>query len=167
MMHPLVEQLHFSRAEFVRCLQGITPEEGQQRLGQMNCISWMIGHLADQENRYWVRWAQDKVLFPELNQLVGFGKPASTPPLDEMWGIWREVTAAADDYFLTLTPAVMQTFFMRDGKPLWESIGTLLWRNIHHYWFHTGEAHAVRQMLGHKELPQFVGDMSAAAYRPE
>lgn len=166
-MHPLVEHLHFSRAEFVRCLQGVTAEEGQQRLGQMNSISWMVGHLADQENRYWVRWGQDKVLFPELNQLVGFGKPASTPPLDEMWAIWREVTAAADDYLLTLTPDVMQTFFLREGKPLWESIGTLLWRNVHHYWFHTGEAHAVRQLLGHKELPQFVGDMSAAAYRPE
>ena len=86
-MHPLVEHLHFSRSEFVRCLAGITPEEAQQRLGQMNSISWMVGHLADQENRYWVRMGQDKALFPELNHLVGFGQPASTPPLDEMWGI--------------------------------------------------------------------------------
>ena len=29
------------------------------------------------------------------------------------------------------------------------------------------EAHAIRQMLGHGDLPQFVGDMSAAVYRPE
>jgi hypothetical protein len=40
-------------------------------------------------------------------------------------------------------------------------------RNIYHYWFHTGEAHAVRQMLGHTDLPQFVGGMESAAYRPE
>ncbi len=37
----------------------------------------------------------------------------------------------------------------------------------YHYWFHLGEAHAVRQMLGHKDLPQFVGDMSQAHYRSE
>jgi hypothetical protein len=47
-----------------------------------------------------------------------------------------------------------------------ESIGTLLYRNLYHYWFHTGEAHAIRQMLGHRDLPQFVGDMSKALYRP-
>jgi hypothetical protein len=30
-----------------------------------------------------------------------------------------------------------------------------------------GEAHAIRQMLGHQNLPEFVGDMSQALYRPE
>lgn len=40
-------------------------------------------------------------------------------------------------------------------------------RNIYHYWFHLGEAHAIRQLLGHTDLPQFVGDMSEALYRPE
>jgi len=48
-----------------------------------------------------------------------------------------------------------------------ESIGTLLMRNIFHYWYHTGEASAVRQMLGHAGVPEFVGDISTAAYRPE
>jgi len=39
-------------------------------------------------------------------------------------------------------------------------------KNIFHYWFHTGEAHAVRQMLGHGNLPQFVGNMESVFYRP-
>jgi hypothetical protein len=43
----------------------------------------------------------------------------------------------------------------------------MLLRHIDHYWFHTGQAHAVREMLGHKNLPDFVGDMSAALYAPE
>ena len=34
----------------------------------------------------------------------------------------------------------------------------------YHYWFHIGEAHAVRQMLGHVDLPDFVGDMSAVRF---
>ena len=48
-----------------------------------------------------------------------------------------------------------------------ESVGTLLLRNLYHYWFHMGEAVAIRQMLGHPNLPDFVGDMSEVAYRPE
>ena len=47
-----------------------------------------------------------------------------------------------------------------DGKPFWESIGQLLLRNIFHYWYHIGEAGAIRQQLGHQDLPQFVGDTS-------
>jgi hypothetical protein len=45
-----------------------------------------------------------------------------------------------------------------------EEVGILLLRNVYHYWFHIGEAHAIRQMLGHVGLPQFVGDMSEIRY---
>jgi hypothetical protein len=133
----------------------------------MNCISWFVGHLANQEQAYWVFVAQGRVVVPGLNDLVGSGKPASTPPLADMWVAWRTVTNTADRYLETLTPAILQTHLQRNGKPIQESVGTLLMRNIYHYWFHTGEAHAVRQMLGHVGLPDFVGDMSMAAYRPE
>lgn len=40
----------------------------------------------------------------------------------------------------------------------------MLLRTIYHYWFHTGEAAAVRQLLGHSSLPEFVGPMGAAKY---
>jgi uncharacterized damage-inducible protein DinB len=167
MTHPFVTQLRFARSEFVRCLEGISAEDARVRLESMNCISWIVGHLANQENRYWVLAAQGQTSAPHLNDLVGYGKPASTPPLDEMWEVWREVTAAADVYLDTLTPEILQTHFEWKGKPYPESAGTLLQRNIYHYWFHTGEAHAIRQMLGHSDLPQFVGDMERAVYRPE
>jgi len=98
---------------------------------------------------------------------VGTGRPASTPPLDEMWATWHTVTLAADQFLDTLTPEKLGAYMDWEGKPMRESIGTLILRNTYHYWFHTGEAHAVRQMLGHGSLPQFVGDMSTALYRPE
>jgi uncharacterized damage-inducible protein DinB len=167
MTHLLVTQLRFARSEFIRCLDGIPTEDAVRRMGQMNSISWMVGHLTNQENTYWVRLAQDKVLFPDLNNLVGYGKPASTPPLEEMWAAWREITAAADPYLDSLTPELLQTHFLWKGKPRDESIGTTLMRNIFHYWYHLGEANAVRQMLGHKDLPEYVGDMSKAFYFPE
>jgi uncharacterized damage-inducible protein DinB len=165
--HPLVTQLRFARSEFVRCLEGVSAEDAVKRLMPMNSISWIVGHLADQEHAWWVFLAQDRFLAPGLNERVGFGKPASTPPLDEMWAIWRTVTQAADEYLDTLATETLQTHLIHKGAPRPQSIGTMILRNIYHYWFHTGEAHAIRQMLGHGELPQFVGDISQALYRPE
>lgn len=167
MTQPLVTQLRFARSEFVRCLETVSAEEAQQHLGSMNCISWIVGHLASQENLYWVVRAQGQNLAPELEPLVGWGQPASTPPLEEMWAVWRTVTAAADDYLDTLTPDLLLTHQKEAGQALDETIGTKLLRNIYHYWFHTGEAHAIRQLLGHTDLPQFVGDIGEAIYAPE
>jgi uncharacterized damage-inducible protein DinB len=165
--HLLVTQLRFTRSEFVRCLEDVSAEDALRRLEPMNCISWIIGHLATQENAYWVLWAQGQTLAPGLYQRVGHGQPPSTPPLDEMWATWREITQAADKYLDTLTPQELQTHLEQEGKPRPESIGTMLLRNIYHYWYHIGEAHAIRQMLGHPDLPQYVGDLSRAVYRPE
>ena len=167
MPHPLVTQLRFARSELVRCLEGVSGEDARRRLEPMNCTSWIVGHLAEQENRYWVLWGQGRQVAPGLHELVGYGQPASTPPLDEMWDAWRTITRAADRYLDTLTPELLQTYFQWEGRRLPESVGTLLMRNIYHYWFHLGEAYAIRQLLGHRDLPQFVGDMSEAVYRPE
>jgi hypothetical protein len=165
--HLLVSQLHFARSEFVRCLEGVSEEDAIRRFKPMNCISWMVGHLANQEHRYWVILAQQKEVVPGLYEMVGYGRPASTPPLKDMWAAWRKVTAEADKYLETLTPEILQKFLLRDGKPVDESIGTLLMRNTYHYWYHNGEAASVRQMLGHTNLPEFVGDMNEAPYHPE
>ena len=166
-MHLLVAQLQFARAEFLRCVDGVTAEDGERRVEPMNSISWTIGHMANQEHRYWVQLAQGKNVAPALRDLVGTGRPASTPPLDEMLSIWRLVTSTADAYLVTLEPTLMETFFQYDGKPVPENIGTLLTRNIFHYWFHTGEVHAVREMLGHRDLPEFVSGMSSVVYHAE
>ena len=167
MTHPLVTQLRFARSEFVRGLDGVSEADGVRRLEPMNCISWSVGHLAHQEHAYWVYLPTGRLLYPNLHELVGGGRPASTPPLGEMWAVWRAVTAAADTYLDTLTQEVLLTHLQGEHGPARESVGTMLLRNMDHYWFHLGEAHAVRQMLGHTDLPQFVGDMSAALYRPE
>jgi hypothetical protein len=66
-----------------------------------------------------------------------------------------------------LVTQLLPTYLERDGKSPAEIIGTMMLRSIYHYWYHLGEAHAIRQQLGHADLPQFVGDMSAALYRPE
>lgn len=84
-VHPLVIQLRFARSAFVRCLDGVIDEDARKRPLPMNCISWIIGHLANQENYYWIICAQVKNVAPGLNERVGYGQLASTPPMDEMW----------------------------------------------------------------------------------
>jgi uncharacterized damage-inducible protein DinB len=81
-----------------------------------------------------------------------------------MWSIWRAVTAAADRYLDTLAPEDLDRHLEWRGKPFPESIGTLLLRNTAHYWFHLGQAYAIRQQLGHTSLPEFVGDLSGVTY---
>jgi hypothetical protein len=108
MAHPLVVQLRFTRSEFVRGLAGVSGSDARQRLQPMNCISWMVGHLAWQEQRYWLTAAQGVTLFPQLNELLAYGQPASTPPLQDMWSTWRSVTEAADPWLDSLTAEKMR-----------------------------------------------------------
>jgi hypothetical protein len=125
----------------------------------MNCLSWIVGDLAAQEHFFWVELAQHQNIAPGLRELVGYGQPASTPPWDEMWRSWHAITQAADVYLDGLRPDDFTTHFLSEGKPVAENVGTLLLRNIYHYWFHLGKAHSMRQTLGHTDLPAYVGNM--------
>ena len=163
MTHPLITQVRFTRSEFMRGLVGVTDEEARQHFGPMNCISWIIGHLAWQEQLYWLTRAQGQILVPELNELTANGAPQSTPPLDDMWQAWHTILKACDPYLESLTTETLTTFPIVNGKPHRESIGTMLLRMTYHYWYHLGESQAIRQMLGHTDLPSFVGAIGAEA----
>src|SRR5438046_3288280 len=102
MIHPLVTQLRFTRSEWLRGLKAVTAEEAARRFGPINPIAWMIGHLAWQEQLYWLERAQGETVVPEVKQF-GYGKPLAVPPLDEAWAWWRAVTRAADPYLDSLT----------------------------------------------------------------
>jgi hypothetical protein len=168
MAHPLVDQLRFARSEFRRGLEGVTEEEAQKRFLPMNCISWNVGHLAWQEQRYWLTRAQGKVLHPELNQEFRYGAPASTPSLQKTLDVWAAVTGESDGWLDGVTTETLGQAVLVDGKPSEFIYGSLLLRTIYHYWYHTGESQAIRQMLGHTGLPDFVGEIDEEApYRAE
>lgn len=163
MAHPLVLQLRFARRELRRGLEGITDEEARRRFLPMNCISWNIGHLAWQEQRYWLWQAQGQMLLPDVHELFAYGAPASAPPLDQMWQAWHTITQAADPWLDGVTTQTLQSNVMHDGKVSHTTYGSKLLRMIYHYWYHLGESMAIRQMLGHSHLPQFVGDIDGQA----
>jgi hypothetical protein len=167
MTHPLVTQLRFARSEFVRGFEGLSPDDGVQRIEPINSLSWMVGHLANQEQFLWVLLPGGKTVVPGLQELVGTGQPASAPGWEEMWDAWRAITAAADRYLDTLTPEMLSRHLLYDGEPRREDIGTTLLRNTYHYWFHLGEAYALREMLGHTGLPSYVGRMDDVRYAME
>ncbi len=168
MTHPLVDQVRFARSELQRALVGLTDEEARRRFLPMNCISWIIGHLAWQEQRYWLTIAQDVKLNPELNAQFAYGRPASTPPLEAMQQAWREVTTATDPWLDAVTVAKLAETLVVPGWGVTTSYGSLMLRVIDHYWYHIGEIMAIRQLLGHTNLPDFVGDIDhEAPYRPE
>ena len=60
MSHPLVDQLRFTRSEWARGLERVTAAEAARRFEPMNSIAWIIGHLAWQEQAYWLQRAQGR-----------------------------------------------------------------------------------------------------------
>ena len=157
-MLSIVNQLKFTRLEFWKGFSGVSEEEGERRFGSINSIGWIVGHLAWHEQYYWLMRAQNIILIPELNDLTAFNAPASQPSLNEMIQNWEAVTMAADDYLDKLAQNDLVKCMVVKGKKLPFSIGTMLSRMIYHYWYHNGEMQAVRQMLSHKDLPDFVSD---------
>ena len=167
MPHPLVDQLRFTRKEFRRGLEDVGIEAAARRFEPINPIAWMVGHLAWHEQLLWLDRAQNRIVAPEV-QPCGFGAPAANPKADEMWAAWRTITEAADPYLDSLTAETLLGHYDRDRRRPPESIGSSLRRLTYHYWFHLGESQAVRQLLGHRSLPTFVGEIGAEApYRPE
>jgi hypothetical protein len=168
MVHPLIDQLRFTRSEFERGLRGLSEEDAERRLMPMNCISWNVGHLAWQEQRYFLYYAQGQMPYPDINAKFAYGAPASTPALEETLAAWRSITTAADPWLASRTSAELLANVVRGGKTTSYIFGSLVLRVIYHYWYHTGENLAIRQSLGHVDLPEFVGDIDGEApYRPE
>jgi hypothetical protein len=168
MHHPLVDQLVFTRSEFIRGMENIGDKDARRRFEPLNCIAWMMGHMAWHEQLYWLTRTQGLIPLPKLNELVAGKGPATSPSLKEMIEDWKLITRQADDYLFQLDEKKIQGELVVAGNPKAFIIGNMLQRMIYHYWYHLGESQAVRQMLGHKDLPSYIGDLeSNAPYRKE
>jgi hypothetical protein len=166
MAHPLVEQLRFTRAEWQRALRGVSEDDGGRRLEPMNSIGWIVGHLAWQEQRYWLTRGQQRTPLPILDELAASGGPPSTPSLKEMQHAWETVVGETDRWLEQMTTADLLAALPppRARRRLGDSIR----RVTYHYWFHIGEIVAIRQLLRHERVPEYVGNIeSRAPYRPE
>jgi hypothetical protein len=168
MTHPLVIQLRFTRSEFMRGIKGLSDEDARIRHLPLNCISWNVGHLAWQEQEYFLFYAGRPRIRPDVAKRFAYGAPASTPPLAEVVDAWKAITSSADEWLDSLTSEMLEAHAISRGKQLARIHGNSLQRVIYHYWYHTGENSAIRQYLGHTNLPQFVGALdSRASYQSD
>ncbi len=84
-----------------------------------------------------------------------------------MLAVWDAITQAVDPWLDGVTLDSLLEPIVIHGKPRTYTLGSMLLRVIYHYWYHTGENLAVRQLLGHTDLPEFVGDLDGEApFRP-
>ncbi len=169
MPHPLVMQLRFTRREFRRGLHGVPEGDGERRVGRLNSLGWSVGHLAWQEQKYFLYWGTGQMPFPEIDKTFRSGAPGTTPDLMEMMSRWTEVTTSADPWLDTLTTNELLEPYTKGGAAQGGRIvGDLLQRVIYHYWYHLGENMAARKLMGHSGLGQFVGNIdNEAPYTPE
>ena len=134
----------------------------------MNSIGWIVGHLAWQEQRYLLYRPQEIMLREDIQKDFTTGGPMSTPSLAETLAAWRQITKATDPFLDQLTTKKLLVDLPLNGKRSGQSQGSAIRRMTYHYWFHIGEIISIRQILGHPDVPEFVGDIDAEApYRPE
>jgi hypothetical protein len=152
-MHTLVQMLYLARKEFERNLTGLSDEDARKRIEPMNCISWIIGHVACQHQAYFVDWPQDRITDSRYWPYATGASP-SQPPLDDAMMLWRDACRDSEPWLQAATNENLQGIC---SNPLaeGESWGTLIVRCIFHTWCHLGEISSIRQILGHKP-PQFV-----------
>jgi hypothetical protein len=161
MAHPLVDQLRFTRSEWLRALRGMSDEDGARRFGPITPVGWIVAHLAWQEQRYWLTQGQGITVSPEIERVGASGGPPSAPTLSEMLAAWRSITAASDPWLDSLDARALHRVLREADPPL--TVGNNLRRTTYHYWFHAGEIMAVRQLLDHPRRAQFVGDLDGKA----
>ena len=161
-MYQPIELVRFTQAEFQRGLEGLTDEEAQRRIAKasgskMNAITWIVSHIVG----HWLSvatYAKDGELPWHLVRFVGPAADPTPPPLDEALKLLRDTKASIDwltDADETLLSTTREEHLL--SKQGQDNIGTALINAVLHTWFHTGEINAIRQMLGHAEIP-FVGE---------
>src|SRR5437879_8622276 len=101
--HPLVDQLRFTRGEWLRGLRGVSEEGAARHFGPMNSIGWIVGHLTWQEQRYLLDRPQGIMLREDIQKEFFSGAPMTTPSFAEMLKAWRAITRAADPFLDQLT----------------------------------------------------------------
>ena len=142
----------FALSEFRRGLDGLTDDEARVRMRkadgtEMNAISWTACHVAG----HWLHRP------PELHRYRFGSDDPTPPPLSEALSLLENARAFMESWVPTASEELMLR--IPPGNVTGgENVGTALMRATLHTWFHTGEINAIRQMLGHPEIP-FVGQM--------
>ena len=171
------ELAQFALFEFERGLEGLSEEDAQRRLDkadgtQMNAISWTVGHIAWQWTNLSTRAARalpenaDADPYAELSRRVYRFRSAtddpSPPSLAEALALFQEMKTTlgwlevADPRVMTAVPSHPDYALTPERNHIasrHETIGTATIRNTYHTLIDVGDTIAVREILGHPEIP--------------
>ncbi len=106
MPHPLLVQLRIMRSE----------PDASRRAPPMNCMSRNAGHLAWQKQVNVLTRLHGKTPPPHLNDLAGYKRPPSTPPLAEMVDTRQQIIELVDPFLDTLTAQQVATVVATDDR---------------------------------------------------
>jgi hypothetical protein len=146
----------------------LSDEEARIRIGkadgtEMNAISWVVGHIA----QHWLSIASVATgerraggLRPSAEGLRPFSSGPNADPTPPPLADTIALLSAAAESLEWIGNADAEHLSSKPGSnPEAESLGTTVMRAALHTWYHLGEIAAVRQMMGHTEVP-FVGRMA-------
>ena len=131
------------------------PTPGQGRaIGRLNAGSWIVAHVAQQQEAYWCTGAQGLDPDEWLAGLeVGFGSEPSVPDYRDSLAAFARVRAAAIPYLRSLHNDDLDTVMERAGSSRrGETVGDLLVRSVGHLFVHTGELATIASLVGAPDL---------------
>ena len=124
------------------------PTPGQGRaLGRLNAGSWVVAHVAQQQDAYWCTGAQGLEADTWLaGHEVGFGSEPSVPDYAEALETFGRVRARAIPYLRSLRDDDLDA--VAPGAGGGQTVGDLLVRSVGHVFAHTGELAAIASLVG-------------------
>jgi len=152
---PRLVRLLWDAFDELERVAGALPAPGRGRaIGRLNAGSWIVAHLAKQQDDYWNVGVQG--LDPDvwlLKQRVGFGDEPSVPDFAEAVAAFGRVRARAIPYLRALRGEDLDAVVRRrPGSSGEQTAGELLSRSVGHCFAHTGELAAIASLVGAPDL---------------
>ena len=152
---PRLVRLLWDAFDELERVAGALPTPGQGRaIGRLNAGSWVVAHVAQQQDAYWCTGAQGLDSDAWLAGLdVGFGSEPSVPDYREALDAFARIRARAIPYLRSLRDedldAVMEP---SDGSGSTQTVGDLVVRAVGHVFVHTGELATIASLVGAPDL---------------
>jgi hypothetical protein len=163
----IVRLLLDARDEFRRVAEAVPNPGRGGAIGRLNPGSFIVAHIASQDDRVWNVGAQGLKGDPWMRDAnAGHGAPRSTPDYAEALAALDRAFARSTTFLEGLDEAELERP-LSSGVP-GRTVGAQLARSIGHTWAHAGELSALASLVGAADLglpgrlPHSSGDGSEA-----
>ena len=149
---PRLVRLLWDAYDEVERVAGALPTPGHGRaIGRLNAGSWIVAHVAQQQEAYWCTGAQGLEPDAWLAGLdVGFGSEPSVPDYAESLAAFGRVRARAIPYLRSLRDGDLDAVMEPFGRG--QTVGDLLVRSVGHLFVHTGELATIASLVGAPDM---------------